>query len=114
MKKKEAFLREENRKKEALNVSIKEGAASSFSGSIGETYVTPFALALKADSLYVGLLSAISGLVAPLSQVFGDKLMEKHSRKNIVRVFVIAQVLVWICIASLAYFLWKGVSGGTL
>src|SRR3989338_4514749 len=95
MKKKEVFPEEDSKrtlqedsimqsslKQKALNVSIKEGEASSFSGAVGETYITPFILALKADSLYVGIFSAISGLIAPLSQLFGDKLMEKHSRKS--------------------------------
>src|SRR3989344_1059732 len=110
--KKEERIR--NLQKKALGVSIKEGVASSSSGAVGETYITPFALALKSDSLYIGMLSAISGLVAPLSQLFGDKLMENYSRKKIVRTFVFAQVLIWISIASLAYFLWRGISGETL
>ncbi|MBS3099414.1 MFS transporter [Candidatus Pacearchaeota archaeon] len=127
MKKKEVFPEEDSKrtlqedsimqsslKQKALNVSIKEGEASSFSGAVGETYITPFILALKADSLYVGIFSAISGLIAPLSQLFGDKLMEKHSRKKIVRAFILAQALIWICIVSLAYLLWQGVSGEVL
>ncbi len=97
-------------REKALRTSVSEGAAAGFSTSIGETYITPYALALKASALYIGVLSAISGLISPLAQLLGSNLMEKHSRKKIVLLFAILQALTWIPIAILGYFFWKGMS----
>jgi len=94
-------------KQKALAVSIKEGSASSISSSIGETYISLFALALQAKAIHIGILSAISGLVSPIAQLLGSNLMEKFSRKKIILYSVFLQALFWIPIASLAFF-YKG------
>ena len=78
-------------KENGLKTSIKEGSFSAFSSSMGETYMTPFALALNANTVHIGFLSAISGLISPISQFFGNGLMERFSRKKIIRSFVFFQ-----------------------
>ncbi len=103
-------MTEQEKKQKALSISIKEGSAASFSSGIADTYITPFALILKASPLHIGFLNALSGLAAPLSQYLGDKLMLKYSRKKIVRIFVFLQALMWFPIAFLSYFLWKGIA----
>src|SRR3989344_51278 len=88
-------------KQKALEISIKEGSAASFSSSLGSSYITPFALALNSNAFHIGLLSSFSGITYPLAQLFGSKLMEKHSRKKIVLKFVLLEALMWIPIALL-------------
>lgn len=96
-------------KQKALELSINEGSAASLSASLGGSYITPFALLLKANAFQIGLLSSLSGLISPLSQLFGSKLMESRSRKKIVLYFVLLEALMWLPIAALSYFAWKGI-----
>ena len=99
-----------SKKEKALKISIKEGAVSSFSLNLLETYITPLALALKASALQVGFLTAISGLFSPIAQFFGSRLMIEESRKKIVMRFVLLQALLWIPIASLGIIYWFGIA----
>ena len=96
-------------KEKALRISIFEGSAASVAEGAGGSYITPFALALSATNFQVGLLSAFSGLLAPIAQFYGSNLMERYSRKRIVIAFVLLQALMWLPIAALSYFLWKGI-----
>ena len=74
-----------DKKKRALEISIHEGAATSFSNGISNAYITPFALKLSAKEIHIGILSSIAGLIAPLMQLYGSKLMDSYGRKKIVR-----------------------------
>jgi MFS family permease len=96
-------------KQKALERSINEGAAASFSQSLINTFMIPFALILKANAFQIGLLSSLAGLVSPISQIFGSRLMETRSRKKIVMAFVLLQALTLIPIAGLSFLAWKGV-----
>lgn len=103
------FDKKEVDKKQALKVSIKEGSAASVASGIADTQVTPFALAIGASSFQIGFLNALSGLISPLAQLYGDKLMEKHSRKSIVRKFVFFQALLWLGMIIFAYLFYNGI-----
>ena len=92
----------DRKKQKALSVSIKEGCAAGVSSSIGETYITPMALAVNTQPLQIGFLNSIPGIAGPLAQLFGSKLMESLSRKKIVMLFVLMQALLWIPIGLLA------------
>ena len=84
---------QENMEKEkTMSLSIKEGSFASVAGGFGEGYITPYALSLNANNLQVGLLSSFVGLISPLAQVFGSKLMETYSRKRIIVTFVFSTV----------------------
>ncbi len=96
-------------KRKACKISINEGSASSAGSGFGDSFIVPFAEALKANAFHIGLLSAFSGLISPIAQHFGNKLMEKFSRKQIVKEFVLLQALVWIPIAVLAFISWKSI-----
>jgi len=109
MKKEEETLENLSPKKlSALKISIKEGSFASMHKTITETYIPQLALALKASSFQIGILSALSGLVSPFAQFFGTKLMEKHPRKKIVLFFAFLQTLLFIPFALLGYLIWKG------
>lgn len=93
----------EKKKEKALKTSLKEGAFNSFSVSLGDTYITPFALALKANTVHIGLISSLIGLLSPIAQFYSNKLMKHHSRKNIAITFGMIQAFLWIPIALIAY-----------
>ena len=92
---------------EARQYSIKEGIFSSAKTSFGDSYVAPFAIAIKASNSVVALLTSVLGILGPLSQVYGSKLIRKESRKKILIKTVFMEALMWIpfiAIAALFYF----------
>ncbi|MBI2451755.1 MFS transporter [Candidatus Pacearchaeota archaeon] len=96
-------------KQKTLERNIKEGAVASFSNGISATYITPFALALKANAFHIGVLSSVAGLASPLSEIFGSRMMLKKSRKKIVLTFVLLQAFMLIPVALLGVLYWKGI-----
>lgn len=106
--KKESILQNKNK---SLKVSIKEGSASTFSNGISASYITPFALKLSSKEINIGFLSAFSGLISPIAQLFSSKLMDHFSRKKIVRTAVLLQAIMWlplVLLAILKYFdIWQ-------
>jgi MFS family permease len=95
-------------KEHALKTSIKEGTAASIATNLGDAYVIPFALALKAQPIHIGILSSLSGFLYQIAQFFGIKMMEKNSRKKIVLWFVLLQAVLWLFVSLTGYFVWKG------
>lgn len=96
-------------KESAFKKSIQEGSAFSISDSLGPSFITPFALAIGANSFHIGILSSLSGLVSPIGQLFGSKTMERHSRKKIVLAGKMIQILLWLGIVALAILYWKNI-----
>jgi len=82
-------------KQDTMKGSIKEGAFASIMSGAGDGYITPFALAIGANNFQVGLIRSLAGLLAPLGQLKGSRLMEKYSRKKILVTFVALQALIW-------------------
>ncbi len=101
---------EEIKKTKALKTSIKEGAATSSSIALGDNYIALFALELKAQPFLIGVISAIAGIVGPLAQLYGNHLMQSHSRKQIVRRFVGLQAFLWLPLTLLAFLSWQGIT----
>jgi MFS family permease len=99
-------------KEKALDISIKEGAATNISTNVGDSYIIPFSLALNASSTQVGILSSFSTFLYQLSQLFGAKMMEKYSRKKIVLYFVFLQALSWLFVSAIAIAVWKNLFNG--
>lgn len=93
----------------SLQKGIREGAVSSLSGSLTETYIPQFALALKATPTHIGILAAIPSLLAPWAQLLGDKLMQYYSRKHIVAITAYIQALFFFPIAVLGIALNQGI-----
>ena len=85
MVKKKDSKRVKNLKHNARKRSIKEGIFGSAQMSFGDSYITPFAIAINSSNSLVALISAISGILGPLTQIFGSKLNEKYSRKKTYR-----------------------------
>ena len=97
------MISEEVKKTRALETSVKEGSAANASVSFGDNYITPAILALNGNAAHVGIMQALVGLISPISQLFGSKLIEKTSRKKIVLSCASFQVLFWIMIASMPF-----------
>lgn len=98
----------QKKKTASLKESLKEGAAANIPVYINDTFIPQLALALKATSFQIGLISAISGLVGPFGQYFGERLMENKTRKQIVSSSVILEILFFIPIAILGYLSFIG------
>jgi MFS family permease len=96
-------------KHQSRRLSIKEGIFASASGSFGNSYISPFAIAINASNSVVALLSSISGLLGPLTQIFSSRLIEKYSRKKIILKAVLLESLVWIPFMILAFLFYKGI-----
>jgi MFS family permease len=92
----------------SLNLSIREGSVASVASSIGESYVPPFALALKATSSQVGILHAVMELLPSIVQIRASRLLESYSRKKIVLNSLIFRVLLWLPIILCGYLFYVG------
>ncbi len=96
-------------KHKSRRLSIKEGIFAAASGSFGSRYISPFAIAINASNSLVAMLSSISGLLGPLTQMFSSKLIEKYSRKKIILKAVLIESLVWIPLMAIAFLFYKGI-----
>jgi MFS family permease len=94
-------------KAKTRSLSIKEGASASVMSGAGESYITPYALELGANNAQIGLLTSLTGMLGPISQIFGSKLIEKNSRKKIVVFSVILQASMWLILLSLGFIFLK-------
>ncbi len=93
---------------------IKEGIFSSAKSSFGERFVSPFAITINASNSLVALLSAISGLLGPISQMWSSRLIEKYSRKKIILKAVFFESLMWLPLIAIAILFYKGILVNTL
>ncbi len=96
-------------KHKARRASIREGIFASGNVSLGDRYISPFAIAINASNSLVAMLSSVTGLLGPLSQLFGSKLIEKHSRKKIILRAVLLQSLMWLPIILVAILFYLGI-----
>lgn len=96
-------------KHKARRLSIKEGILASVKNSFGQSYISPFAIAINASNSLVALLTSVSGILGPLSQLFGSKLMKKHPRKKIVTKYIFLESLIWISFILTAILFYKGI-----
>lgn len=88
---------------------VSQGAVSEASTNLSSSFIVPFAQALGANAAHIGFLSAFSGIVSPLGNLWGSKLMERRSRKRIHIVYTIFQAIIWLPIILLAYMFFKSV-----
>ncbi len=82
-------------RKKSLKYSIKDGSAYAVMDSVGNGYISPYAIAIGANNSYIGFLASVPGLITSLFQLKTPKMMEKHSRKSIVTTFALFQALMW-------------------
>ncbi|MFA5174144.1 MAG: MFS transporter [Candidatus Pacearchaeota archaeon] len=95
-------------KRESRKYSIIEGSFSTVKASLGDSYITPFALAVNSSNSMIALLSSIPGFLGPLSQWFSSStLMEKYKRKKIVSRGLLFESLMWLAMIAIAILSYK-------
>jgi MFS family permease len=88
----------------SLKYSILDGAAFSAMLGLTQNYIVPFALALKATTMQVGLLTSIPNLTMALSQLASPRLAERAgSRKGLILPVVLLHALMWLPILLVPY-----------
>lgn len=89
--------------KRSMRYSTMEGAFNSAGASIASTFITPFALALKATSNDIALLSSVRMLGETLAQIPGALLTRYFSRKTIWTMSSLVSRLLWIPVILLPF-----------
>jgi MFS family permease len=91
--------------RKSLRYSTLDGAASSAMAGFTQNYITPFALALKATTVQVGLLSSFPNFITAFSQLITPYLVEKAgSRKGVILPAVLVHAISWLPVFLLPYF----------
>jgi len=91
----------------ARRLSIKEGCFASVKTALGDSYITPFAIAINSSNFLIGMISSISGLIGPISQWVGSRLIEKYKRKKIILTATLYEALAWIPLILIAFLFYK-------
>ena len=90
--------------KQTLKNSILDGACHSAMLGLTQNYIVPFALALRATTSQIGLLSSIPSLTMALSQLAAPRLTEiAGSRKRLILLVVLMHALMWIPVLLVPY-----------
>ena len=63
--------------KRSLDLSIKDGVAFAATTGFGDNYINPFAVAIGASNLQIGLLSSFTQLVSSLMQLKAADITER-------------------------------------
>jgi MFS family permease len=102
-------LRVKALKHSARRHSIKEGIFASAKTAFGDHYLSPFAIAINSSSSLVAMLSSVSGLLGPLTQMFSSRLMRKYPRKKIILRAIIGESTMFLPFAAIAILFYKGI-----
>ena len=89
--------------RKALEYSIKDGVAWSVNEGLGNSYVSPYMIALGGDNFQIGMLTSVPNFIANFSQLATPKFVKKTSRKSLVTSLVLLQALMWVPILSLSF-----------
>lgn len=91
--------------KKSLRLSVLDGGAYAAMLGLTQNYITPFALALKATTSQIGLLSSIPMLAMSFSQLTAPALTKRAgSRKGLILPVVFTHALLWLPSFLLPYF----------
>ena len=98
-------MNKQSKIRKSLTFSFWDGIFASCMTGLTNDYIAPFALALKATTSQIGLLSAIPNLAASLGQLHSPVLTDRFkSRKKVITLFVLLQALTRIPIMLIPYF----------
>jgi len=104
IKAKDDLLKDE-RIKNSLTYSVLDGTFCASMIGFGESFLSAFAVFLKATNVQLGLLSSLPQMIGSFSQLFSNRLIKLFdSRKKLVCAFALLQGLMYIPIA-LVFFL---------
>mgnify|MGYP001558976546 CR=1 FL=1 len=88
--------------KKSLHYNTIYAIPESAANSIVNSYIIPFAIAMKASAIEVGLLSSARNIAATFAQVPGALLTQYASRKSIWVVSMLMARLLWLPIVAMA------------
>ncbi len=81
----------------SLRLSILDGASYNAMLGLTQDFMAPFALALKASTAQIGLLSSLPNLALALSQLGAPYISERlKSRKSLIVPLVLVQAVLWL------------------
>ena len=90
--------------RKTLRNSVFDGASHSAMLGLTQSYVVPFALALRATTAQIGLLASIPSLTMALSQLAVPRLIRRAgSRKRLILPVVLIHALMWIPVLLVPY-----------
>jgi MFS family permease len=90
--------------RKTLRNSVLDGACHSAMLGLTQSYVVPFALALRATTAQIGLLSSLPSLVMAFSQLATPHLIRRAgSRKRLILPVVLVHALMWIPVLLIPY-----------
>ena len=90
--------------KRSLDLSIKDGVAFAATTGFGDNYINPFAVAIGATNLQIGLLSSFTQLVSSLMQLKAADITERlGSRKKVIVLSVFFQGFMLLPVAIIPY-----------
>jgi MFS family permease len=103
-------------KAKARRLSIAEGGMSAGQSGFGDYFFVPFILKISPQygAVLTGAISGLQNLFAPLSEIYGNKLMGHRSRKSIVRRFSFFQAISLLTLIAVALLFWFDVLTGFL
>lgn len=88
----------------SLSYAIKDGVYFSIMAGIGEGYISPFAIFLKATNFQIGFLASIPQLLGALVQLISVNILNRvKNRMTVILTGVISQALTWIPILLLPF-----------
>lgn len=89
----------------SLSCAVKDGVFYSIMAGMGEGYISPFAIFLKATNSQIGLLASIPPLLGAFVQMMSVGILNQvKDRMRVILTGVIAQALTWIPILLLPLF----------
>ena len=77
----------------------------------GDSYLTPYAIMLKATNFQIGLLSSLPGLLSSLLQIPAPLCTEKVGRARIMKWGVFIQAMMWLPILLVPYLFHRHAAG---
>jgi MFS family permease len=99
-----ASSKSNQRVKSSLKYSVLDGVAVSAMQGLTQNYITPFALALKATTTQIGLLSSIPNLLMAIGQQLAPQLATRAgSRKGLILPVAFLHALMFIPLALLPF-----------
>ncbi len=91
--------------KKSLKYSILDGALYSAMVGLGESFLSVFAVFLKATSFQLGLIGSLPYALGSISEIYSNKLLKIFkTRKRMVAFFALLQGLMYIPIALVFFF----------
>lgn len=98
-------LLKDERIKNSLVYSILDGTFYASMIGFGESFISAFAVFLKATNIQLGLLSSLPQMIGSFSQLFSNRLIKLfNSRKKLVCAFVFLQALMYLPIMLVFFF----------